>query len=159
MRKLLLSCCWLGAIALIGRAEPDSAQYLPISAHLQIGEQRIALEVPQTPEQYDKGLMFRSTLPNDRGMYFRFDPPRPVNFWMRNTLYPIDMVFIYQGRVQQVLAHVPPCETTDCPTYGSALQPISAVLELRAGRAAELGLNRGVTVQFEPLATPQTVLP
>jgi uncharacterized protein len=165
---LILSCCCLGATGCastlgesipIGQTAPDAAQCLPITAHLRIGQHRIALEVPQTPEQYAQGLMFRSVLPKNRGMYFHFDPPRPVSFWMRNTPQPLDMVFIDQGRVHQVLDHVPSCKTTHCPTYGPALKPMSAVLELRAGRAAELGLKPGVAVQFEPLPIPQPALP
>jgi uncharacterized membrane protein (UPF0127 family) len=155
----------LGAIALTslsglaGSTETESAQYLPITAQLRVGQQRINLEVPQTPDQYAKGLMFRPALPKDRGMYFRFDPPRPVSFWMRNTPQPLDMVFLYQDRVRQVLANVPPCRQATCPTYGPPLQPVSAVLELRAGQAAALGLKPGVAVQFEPLSDPKPASP
>lgn len=124
-------------------------QMLPIAAEVQIGGQRIWLEVTRTPQEQQIGLMYRTSLPPDRGMLFSFDPPRPVGFWMRNVKIPLDMVFLRDGEVQAIAANVPPCTTTTCPTYGPETS-IDQVIELRGGRAAELGLQVGdqVNVKF-----------
>lgn len=124
-------------------------QELPISAQTQIKDQLICLEVAQTPQQQQIGLMYRTDLAPDRGMLFPFEPPRPVAFWMRNVRIPLDMVFIRDKQVQAIATNVPPCNTPRCPTYGPSM-PIDQVIELAGGRAAELGLVVGdqVSVRF-----------
>lgn len=138
----------------IGQAvesESQPGQHLPISAEADIGGEIIQLEVARTAQEQAKGLMYRPPLPNDRGMLFPFNPPRPVQFWMKNTPSPLDMVFLRDGEVQAIVEDVPPCESDPCPTYGPETPvPIDQVLELRSGRAAELGLEVGdrVNIQF-----------
>lgn len=132
-------------------AESEPGQQLPISAEAEIGGEVIQLEVARTPQEQAKGLMHRPPLPDDRGMLFPFNPPRPVQFWMKNTPSPLDMVFLENGEVQAIAAAVPPCEADPCPTYGPETPvPIDQVLELRSGRAAELGLQVGdrINIQF-----------
>ena len=127
----------------------DEGQMLPITAQAQMAGQIIQLEVAQTAEQQQMGLMHRPPLPADRGMLFPFNPPRQVRFWMENTPSPLDMVFLYQGEVKDIAANVPSCTKTPCPTYGPWTE-IDQVIELRSGRAAELGLKAGdrVTIRF-----------
>ena len=117
-------------------------QNLPIKATVAIGGETINLEVAKTPAQQALGLMYRTFLADDRGMLFPFDPPRPVSFWMKNCRISLDMLFIRDGVVQAIISDVPPCTAEPCPTYGPDV-PIDAVIELRAGRAAELGLEAG----------------
>lgn len=131
------------------------AQVLPLSAVAELPDgTRIWLEVAATPQQQSLGLMYRATLPDNQGMAFPFDPPRGVNFWMRNVPVPLDMVFLYEGTVQAIAAEVPPCTTLTCPTYGPDNQLIDYVIELRSGRAAELGLAPGDDVHVTPLDAP-----
>jgi hypothetical protein len=125
---------------------------LPITAVTTLGSQEIFLEVATTPQQQSLGLMYREALPDDRGMLFPMGQPRPVSFWMKNVPVPLDMVFIYDGTIQAIAAAVPPCTAEPCPTYGPGPQPIDQVIELRAGRAAELGLAMGDAVVVRPLA-------
>jgi uncharacterized membrane protein (UPF0127 family) len=87
-------------------------------------------------------------------MIFLFQPARPVQFWMWQTPAALDILFLRQGQVKAIYAAVPPCFAQPCPTYGPALQPIDAVLELRAGRARELGLKPGDRLSLEPLPRP-----
>lgn len=88
--------------------------------------------------------MFRTELAKDRGMLFVFNPPRSVKFWMKNTLIPLDMLFMSNGVVKYISANVPPCRVATCPSYGPDAQiPIDSVIELRGGRAAELKLKVG----------------
>lgn len=126
-------------------------QQLPITAQAKMGNQIIQLEVAETPEQQQMGLMYRPALPDDRGMLFPFDPPQSVRFWMKNVPVALDMVFLYQGKIQAIASQVPPCQTNPCPTYGPD-ERVDQVIELRAGRAAELKLQPGDPVTIQPLS-------
>jgi uncharacterized protein len=128
--------------ALTSQVMTGQAQTLPISAEIEVAGQIIQLEVARTPEQQAIGLMFRTELPSNRGMLFTFDPPRPTQFWMRNTLIPLDMVFMRDGQVKAIASNATPCTTDVCPLYGTAIS-VNQVLELPAGRASELGLQVG----------------
>ena len=91
--------------------------------------------------------MFRRALPPDEGMVFPYDPPQPVGFWMKNTLIPLDMLFIgADQRVGRIAADVPPLSLDTVPSG----IPVTAVLELRGGRAAELGISVGDRVEWQP---------
>ncbi|MGC9506044.1 DUF192 domain-containing protein [Baaleninema sp.] len=128
------------------------SQQLPIEARVQLGDRTIDLEVARTPQQQALGLMFRDELPDDRGMLFPFDPPEAVNFWMKNVRISLDMVFVYDGQVVGLAENVPPCRQLRCPTYspGEGVL-VDYVIELRGGRAAELGVSVGDTVDIELL--------
>lgn len=134
--------------------QEDLAQMLPISAEFDVANQTIQLEVARTSEQQAKGLMYRAALPDDRGMLFPFEPPRPVRFWMKNTPQPLDMVFLLDGEVKAVVSNVPPCTVPLCPTYGPNVN-VNQVIELRSGRAAELGLKAGDRLEIRFLDAPQ----
>ncbi|MGI0488453.1 DUF192 domain-containing protein [Pantanalinema rosaneae CENA516] len=126
-------------------------QELPISAQVKVGERVIQLEVAQTPQQQQIGLMNRTQLPDDRGMLFPFDPPRPIAFWMKNTLIPLDMIFLRNGQVAHIARNAAPCKADPCPTYGTPIE-IDQVIELRGGRAAELGIKPGDRLEVQPLS-------
>ena len=132
--------------------QSDLAQTLPVTAEADIKGEVIQLEVATTSQQQALGLMYRPELPADRGMLFQFSSPRPANFWMKNVPVPLDMVFLRQGEVQAIAAEVPPCISEPCPTYGPGRVLIDQVIELRSGRAAELGLEVGDRVTVTPLA-------
>lgn len=125
--------------------QSNSGQSLPISAQAQVSGQIIDLEVAQTPQQQAMGLMYRAALADKQGMLFPFDPPQPVSFWMRNVPVSLDMIFLRDGKVVEIAANVPPCKTAACPVYGPKT-PINQVIELRSGRAAELGLQVGDSI-------------
>lgn len=125
-----------------------SGQTLPISAQTTIAGRTIELEVARTPQQQAIGLMYRTTLAPNHGMLFPFEPPQPVSFWMKNTLIPLDMIFLQDGVVKAIAQNVPPCTTASCSTYGSGT-PINQVIELRGGRAAQLGLKVGDQVKIQ----------
>jgi uncharacterized protein len=110
-----------------------------------INGQNILLEVARTSEEQSMGLMYRTELAANRGMLFVFSPPRAVSFWMKNTLIPLDMVFVSNGVVKYIGANIPPCKVSDCPGYGPEPKiPIDSVIELRGGRAAELRLKLAI---------------
>lgn len=129
------------------------SQLLPVTAEVELGGEIIGLEVAQTRQQQALGLMARESLADDRGMLFPFDPPRPVSFWMKNVLISLDMVFLYDGDIVAIARDVPPCNANPCPTYGPEDQIVSHVIELRGGRAQELNLQIGDSVQIQWLDT------
>lgn len=133
-------------------------QYLPITAKVNIHNHWIELEVARTPAQQQLGLMFRPHLPANRGMLFPVSPPQVASFWMKNCLIALDLIFIRSGRVVAIAAEAPPCHTPACPIYESGV-PVDYVLELAAGRAAELGLQVGDSLTIQYLDPPQSILP
>lgn len=128
----------------------DQAQSLPITATALIAGEVIELEVAQTPDQQALGLMYRTSLPDDRGMLFPFDRPRFTRFWMRNVEISLDMIFLAGDEVVAIAQDVPPCREAVCPTYGPDTQ-VTQVIELRGGRAEELGLEVGDRISITPV--------
>jgi uncharacterized membrane protein (UPF0127 family) len=120
----------------------DSGQLLPVSVNVMLGNSPIGLEVARSSQEQAIGLMFRTEIPDDRGMYFPIEPARNVRFWMRNVFVPLDMIFLRDGVVQAIIPNVPPCLSESCPNYGPDVL-VDGVIELRGGRAAELGLKAG----------------
>ena len=109
----------------------------------------VDLELALTAEEAANGLMFRPSLPENRGMLFIFNQPRRPAFWMKNTLIPLDLVFLDSaGAVVDLIADVPPCAADPCPSYPPS-QPALAVLEIGAGVAAKHSLEIGSTIEFE----------
>jgi len=108
-------------------------------------EHRFTVEIARTPEEQAMGLMYRNALAPDRGMIFPFDPPRDASFWMRNTLIPLDMIFVRaDGSIANIAANTVPYSEEPVPSEG----PVAAVLEIPGGRSAELGIQPGDKVKW-----------
>jgi len=106
------------------------------------------LELARTPEEQGQGLMFRESLPEKTGMLFLFGDKGVHRFWMKNTMIPLDMVWMdAAGRVLFVSADTPPCRADPCPTYGPD-SPAASVLEVAAGRAAGEKIVVGSILKF-----------
>jgi len=89
--------------------------------------------------------MNRNSVPPDRGMIFPYDPPVQVSFWMKNTLVPLDMIFIgADGKIGRIAANTTPMSLDPV----ASIDPVSAVLEVAGGRAAELGIKQGDKVSW-----------
>lgn len=113
---------------------------------------RLRLELAQTQQEVADGLMYRPSLAADRGMLFVFSEERYPSFWMKNTLIPLDLVFLdAAGVVVDVVENAPPCAGDPCPTY-SPQAPARAVLEIKASSARRHGLEPGAAVRFERVA-------
>jgi len=101
--------------------------------------------VADTPERAAQGLMFVSDLPETMGMVFPVVPPRVENMWMKNTYIELDMLFIdAHGRIAKIIQRAAPLSLQTL----SSDSPVSAVLELKGGQAAKLGLQTGDTVTW-----------
>ena len=107
---------------------------------------RFTVEVARTPAEQAQGLMNRESLAPDRGMIFPFDQVREASFWMKNTLIPLDMIFVRaDGTIARIEANTVPLSLEPV----SSLEPVAAVLELAGGRAAELGIAAGDRVSWQ----------
>jgi uncharacterized protein len=127
-------------------AAPQRSLLLPLAIRTASGrEHRFRVEVARTPREQEQGLMFRKSLDPDGGMLFPMTPPRTASFWMKNTLIPLDMIFIRtDGAIAFIAANTVPYSREPV----SAGVPVAAVLELRGGRAGELGLREGDRVSW-----------
>lgn len=103
------------------------------------------VEAARTSVEQAKGLMFRTELADNAGMIFPFPEPRIASFWMKNTVMPLDIIFVRaDGTIESIAANTVPYSTT--PVVAGA--PVVAVLELRGGLAAELGIVAGDKVHW-----------
>jgi uncharacterized protein len=126
--------------ASIGPTAPT--EVLTIETHR--GEVRLNVEIADDEAERNRGLMYRDPLPDDRGMLFHFQQPEHASFWMRNTPSSLDIIFIgVDGRILNIADHTTPY--SDAPVPASGLT--RGVLELRAGRAEELGIRPGDRVR------------
>lgn len=164
MPRQILSAGWLAtAIAAGALAAPVAAQegprpldlatfprtQLEITPHGSDGAGRrhaFQVWIADTPARAEQGLMFVSDLPETMGMVFPFQPPRVASFWMKNTYIELDMLFIDpKGRVTKIIERAPPLSLQTL----SSDNPVAAVLELKGGQAAKLGLHTGDTVTWK----------
>jgi len=98
------------------------------------------VEVARTDEQRARGLMFRQSMPADRGMLFDFKAEQPGMMWMRNTYISLDMIFISRdGVVINIAENTEPLSERTIPSA----RPAFAVLELNAGVSRKIGLKPG----------------
>ena len=133
-------------------------QWLPIAARWCVSAARcIDLEVARSADQQRLGLMQRPALPPLRGMWFPFATPQPQRFWMFNTLAPLDMIFVRDGRVHDLVRSVPACASLPCRSYSADADGngradfVDAVIEIGAGEAQRLGIGVGDPVRIESL--------
>ena len=109
------------------------------------GPQKFTVEVATTPAQMDQGLMYRRSLPADGGMIFDYGQPSMAMMWMKNTLIPLDMLFVDAGgRVVNIRERAVPESLETIP----AAAPVRAVIELNGGTVARLGIKPGDRVLF-----------
>ena len=125
---------------------PAGLDQVPLTITTTSGKRhRFTVEVARSEAQQAQGLMNRESLAPDRGMIFPYDVPTAASFWMKNTLIPLDMVFVRaDGTVARIEANTAPLSLDPVP----AGEPIGAVLELAGGRAAELGITAGAKVEW-----------
>jgi uncharacterized membrane protein (UPF0127 family) len=108
-------------------------------------ETPIDIEVAEEPEEKRLGLMFRTDLPDGRGMLFPYEAPRELTMWMHNTYIPLDMVFIRaDGTIHRIEERAEPLSDRIISSNG----PVVAVLELAGGAAERIGLKPGDKVRY-----------
>jgi uncharacterized membrane protein (UPF0127 family) len=145
--RLSRAACTAAALVVTGLAGSSLAEPLrtePLAIVTSGGVRHFKVEVADTDATRESGLMFRKRLAPDRGMLFDFHTPQAVTFWMKNTLIPLDMIFIGKdGHVVSIARNAAPMSEALIPSGG----PIVGVLELRGGRAREIGVKPGDEVR------------
>lgn len=111
-------------------------------ADLAMRGQTFRVEVADSDAKREKGLGDRDSLPADHGMYFPFPAAQYWVFWMKGMRFPIDIVWIQGGKVVDISREVPVDASLPLKTY-SPVDPADAVLELNAGTARQIGLQKG----------------
>jgi len=107
------------------------------------------VELAVTSEERSRGLMFREHLDPDKGMLFIYPDEGVHSFWMKNTLIPLDMVWINGNReVISISKDVQPCQPSQCPSIGPG-QKVQYVLELNGGTSDKIGLAIGDKITFD----------
>jgi len=111
----------------------------------------VSVEVAADDPTREQGLMYRDQLGLDHGMIFLFAQSGEYPFWMKNTLIPLDMIWIDDARkIARIAANVPPCKADPCPSYPPHANA-KYVLEVAAGVAAKHRLKEGDVLRFERL--------
>lgn len=142
-RRTLLAALTVGVGAgvstLSARAAPAS-KLETVEILTSRGRARFLVEIAATRAEQARGLMFRKSLAPDRGMLFTYKRPQPAAYWMKNTLIPLDIIYIQpDGRILSIVRNARPHDETPLPSGGLVL----GVLELAGGRAAQLGILPG----------------
>ncbi|RSB45370.1 DUF192 domain-containing protein [Brevundimonas sp. 357] len=129
------------------RTGPMDASGQPLEALSVVtasGEHKFMVEIADDDAERARGLMFRPPLEDDRGMLFQFPMASEQSFWMKNTPSSLDIIYIDpRGRIVSIASHATPNSEAPIPSNGAA----NGVLELRAGRASEIGAKPGDTIK------------
>ena len=153
---LLALCALLALGAFTSRPARalESLQQFPTSAlaiHTRKSAEWFTVWIADTAGRSEQGLMFLRWLPPDQGMLFPQDAPRVMHMWMKNTLIPLDMLFIdAKGRVIAIHESATP-RSEDIITSPA---PVKAVLELAGGECARLGIHVGDRVRHALFGSP-----
>jgi uncharacterized protein len=112
------------------------------------GAETFSVELATTPDQMQVGLMFRQDLAPDAGMLFVYPSEQQVAFWMKNTVIPLDMLFIAgDGKIRRIVERTIPLSTAVIPS----VDEVRAVLEVNGGTVARLGIKPGDVVHAAAL--------
>lgn len=147
---------WLASALVLLQALPAAAACSPDTAEFRWegGQARFRVEIADTPEARRQGLMFRESLSSGAGMLFVFEQPHSASFWMKNTLIPLDMLFVEpDGRVGHVHENAVPGDLTAIPGG----ENIQFVVEINGGLARRLGLAEGAVLRH-PAVNPELAL-
>jgi len=137
---LVLALCFVALEASAASAEP-------LVIHAGGSAYKFEVEIVTTPETRAQGLMFRKSLAANGGMLFIYPGEQPVSFWMKNTLIPLDMLFVREdGSIAHIAHNAIPHDETPIDS-GAA---VKAVLEVNGGTANALGIKEGDRVEYQP---------
>jgi uncharacterized membrane protein (UPF0127 family) len=124
-------------------APAGSAESRLPTTRMSIGGESFNLEIAYRPEDQEAGLMNRKSMADDHGMIFVFPAERNLTFWMKNTLMPLDIVYLDRGGRVVSVKHMKPLDESAVPSDGPAMYAI----ELNAGAAARAGVKAGDVVK------------
>jgi uncharacterized membrane protein (UPF0127 family) len=147
MNRYVLTLAFFMLLALMPSGlfaeEPGLSKIEPLTIATETDAVMFTVEIADTDELRERGLMFRQRLPEDRGMLFDFGQPRPVAMWMKNTYIPLDMLFIRpDGKIAYIAENTVP---KSLDAIGVS-EPVLAVLELAGGVTKKHGIRAGDSV-------------
>jgi uncharacterized membrane protein (UPF0127 family) len=145
------------SLALAATCHPDRALFQGRGAPVEV-----SVEIADSGEERARGLMFRRDLPPGQGMLFIYESPQPISFWMRNTLIPLDIIFIdARGEVRHVHPMAQPLDETEIPgaAPGDPEPERLMVLEVPGGDAARLGIRPGMVLSHPRLPQEGALAP
>ena len=149
--------CGMVLLASIAVFQPVTAQPQPTLPQSDLviqttkGPQRFRVELADNDQSRARGMMFRASMAPDTGMLFDFKQEQMASFWMRNTLLPLDMLFIKaDGTILNIHQRAIPHDETGINSDG----PVRAVLEVNGGTASRLGIRAGDQVEHAIFGTP-----
>ena len=136
MALVLFSGCVTGSTSMVFNESGNVSPHPIVKAldlHLNKGKTaRFWVELALTEAEQTQGLMYRSELAEDRGMLFDFQKPQMLSFWMKNTLIPLDMIFLDKDwKVVDIIKNAQPCKSEKCELYVSKF-PAKYVVEVGA---------------------------
>jgi hypothetical protein len=147
--------CAAGLVAIAAGAASAECRDDALAVRGAFGTAQFTVEIADDSEERARGLMFVEDLPASAGMLFVYDRPGPQSFWMKNTLIPLDMLFIRpDGVVQHVHDNAVPGDLT--PITGG--DGVLAVLEINGGLAGQLGIEAGAEIRH-PAFGPEAAWP
>ncbi len=120
------------------------------------GQARFSVEVADTEAARNQGLMFRSDLPSSAGMLFIYPQPRRASFWMKNTLIPLDMLFVDASGIVQRIHHM---AVPHDPTPIEGGDGILVVLEINGGLARAMGITQGTQLRHPAFSANHVAWP
>ena len=127
-----------------------------VSMRGDFGELQFNVEIADTYEERALGLMHRATLPRMAGMLFVYEAPQPVSFWMKNTLIPLDMIFLdHSGQVVHIHENAIPGDLTAIPGGDN----IYAVLEINGGLSRDFGIQVGAQMRHKSFPQNHAIWP
>ena len=133
------------AFGLLASNFASAAELHPLEIVTRTGVQVFSVEEAKTDAERERGLMFRTALPEGQGMIFDFSPEQNVSMWMKNTLIPLDMIFIRaDGRILRIAENTK-TQSEDIISSGG---PVRAVVEVIAGTAKKFGIAPGDRVAY-----------
>jgi len=141
----LLLGCEAGRGSASAPAAVDVAPTIPLTIQTSRGARRFSVEIARTEQEQERGLMFRTSLPENGGMIFPMHPPRPAAFWMKNTPLPLDIIFI---RADGSIARIAPQAIPYSLDLIQVGEPVAAVLEIAGGAADAAGIREGDRVSW-----------
>jgi uncharacterized protein len=144
---LTLALCW---VLLSAACQPKAADSSPFGlriAELKISNVPLTVEIADTPQASENGLMFRDSLPEDRGMLFLFEQPKKASFWMRNTKIPLSIAYVdSDGKILEIKSMNPLDETV----VPSRSDEVAYALEVNQGWFDRHGITPGAKLDGIP---------
>jgi uncharacterized protein len=154
-KSTAIACCaavlaFLVCFVAFPGAYAEDGVFEPLSITTVSGKHDLQVEVMRTDDEQQRGMMYRTSLADDKGMLFPFASERVATFWMQNTYVSLDMIFIKgDGSVQRIEKRAEPLS----PRTISSGAPVLAVLEVVAGLSDKLGIKPGDKVSY-PIFKP-----